>query len=85
MEVLEAVNGRVRGTIPTEETVSLRCTLDVKYLRHTEKGVYHTPTKFYLNINRKSLLECGALFPPGFVIATVHLICEGNLLAIPRG
>ena len=50
-----------------------------------QKGSIPHADKFYLNIDRESLLECGALLPPSFVIASVHLICEGNLLAIPPG
>jgi hypothetical protein len=85
MEVFETVNGRLRGHIPTEETVSLRRALDAKYLGHIEKeGSIPHADKFYLNIDRESLLEYNA-WCPNLVIATVQLICEGNLLAVPRG
>jgi len=40
--------------------------------------------KIYFNIHRESLLECVALIPPSVVVATVHLVCEGNLLVVPR-
>jgi hypothetical protein len=41
--------------------------------------------KIDLNIYRKSFLECDALIPTLFVVATEHLVREGNLLVVTRG
>ena len=79
------MNGRVRGTIPTEQTVSLRRALGAKLTCHGRKGSIPHADKLDLNIHRESLLERIALLPPSFVIATEHLIREGNLLVVPRG
>ena len=40
---------------------------------------------FCRHIHRKGSLELSALLPPLFVVLYVHLICEGNLLAILCG
>jgi hypothetical protein len=40
--------------------------------------------KIDLNIHRESLLKCVALIPPFFVLGSEHLVCEGNLLVVPR-
>ena len=38
----------------------------------------------YLDIDRESLLEVFTLLTPKLVFASIHLICEGDLLVIPR-
>ena len=86
IEVLEAVNGRVWGTSPTEQTVSLRRTIRwVQVHASRLKGGIPHANKFYLDIHRESLLKRVALFPSNFIIATEHLVREGNLLVVPRG
>lgn len=40
--------------------------------------------KLHSDIHRKGFFELLALLPSIFVVARVHLISEGNLLAIPR-
>ena len=84
MEVLEDVNGSLWGTKPTEQTVSLRRVLSAKLISygHWKRSIPHAD-KFYLNIHRESFLECGALIPPSLILASVHLVCEGNLLVVP--
>jgi len=82
MELLEAVNGRVVGTIPTEQTVSLRQVKLMCYGTVWKRSIPYAD-KFYLNIHRKSLLKCVALIPPSRVPAGEHLVRKGNLLVIP--
>ena len=48
------------------------------------KGIIPHAHKFYLDIHRESLLERDALFYSSWVIATEHLIRQGNLLEVPR-
>src|SRR5260221_5895050 len=41
--------------------------------------------KIHFYVHKEGLLEVLTLFPPKFVIECVHLICKGDLLAIPCG
>jgi hypothetical protein len=49
-----------------------------------KKGIPYT-NKFDFNIYGKSFLEHDALIPTSLVVATEHLVREGNLLVITRG
>ena len=40
--------------------------------------------EIYLDIHRESLLEYSALFPTRFIVTSVHVVSEGNLLVVPR-
>ena len=40
--------------------------------------------EIYLDIYRESLLERSTLFPTCFIVASVHVVREGNLLVVPR-
>lgn len=40
--------------------------------------------EIYLDIHRESLLEHSALFPTRFIVTSVHVVSEGNLLVVPR-
>jgi len=82
---LEAVNGRVCGNSPTEQTVSLRHPLVAGYTSRIETERVPHADEFYLDICRESFLEGGALFPPNIVVTTEHLIREGNLLVVACG
>lgn len=46
-------------------------------------GIPYT-NEFYLNIYRKSFLKHDALIPTLVVVASVHLVSEGDLLVIAR-
>lgn len=63
-------------------TPSIRCQAYV--LRPGWKRSIPYADKFYLNIHREGLLECVTLIPPSCVLASEHLVCEGNLLVVPR-
>jgi hypothetical protein len=63
-------------------------TPSIKYQAHVlrpgwERSIPYAD-KFYLNIHREGLLKCVALIPPSRVLASEHLVCEGNLLVVPR-
>ena len=81
---MEAVNGRVCGTSPTEQTVSLRHALVAGYSSRVETERVPDADEFYLDICRESFLEGVALIPPLIVVTTEHLIREGNLLVVAR-
>jgi hypothetical protein len=94
IEVLEAVNGRVRHYSDRADRFPTPCyTVRAKLMCHVENRTYHIDVEvefvgvctdiFNLNINRKCFLERVALFPPGIIIAPEHLIHEENLLAVP--
>jgi hypothetical protein len=53
----------------------------------TRRGLRKLPSakKVYPDIDREGLLEVFTLFPSKLVLASIHLICEGDLLVVPRG
>lgn len=63
-------------------TPSVRCQVHV--LPGWNRSIPYAD-KIYLNIHREGLLECVALLPPNYVLASKHLVCKGNLLVVPRG
>jgi hypothetical protein len=62
-------------------TPSIKCQAHV--LRPGEKRSIPYAHKFNLNIHREGLLKRVALVPPSCVLASEHLVCEGNLLVVP--
>ena len=50
----------------------------------TELRKVPSAKKVHLDIDREGLLEVSTLLPPKLVFASIHLICEGDLLVIPR-
>ncbi len=84
-EVLDAVNGSWRGIKPTEQTVSLQGALSFgKCADKQRANQVPDADKFYSDIHREGFFELLTLLPSVFVVASVHPIREGNLLAIPR-
>lgn len=61
---------------------NIKCQAHV--LRPGQKRSIPHADKFYFNIDREGFLECVALVPPSFILASEHLVCEGNLLVVPR-
>ena len=78
------MNGRVRGTNPTEQTVSLRHALVAWcYVPHVTEGIPDAD-EFDFDVGRECFLERVALSPANIVIATEHLVRERNLLVVAR-
>ena len=75
MQLFEAVCGRKRGHIPTEETVSLRRVLDAKPSISVtlKKETYHTPTNSILTSCEEAFLNAAH---------SVHIFSLYSLYAI---
>jgi hypothetical protein len=76
----EGVRYNADGTdgIPAQHIVFK--TYDEKELRKLP-----SPKEVYPDIDGEGLLKLFTLFPSKLVFASVHLICEGDLLVVPRG
>ena len=58
--------------------------LDRENDQQTGNRVLPYANEIYFYIHRESLLEHSALFPTRFIVASVHVVSEGNLLVVPR-
>ena len=84
MPLFAMVNGSLLGTKPTELTLSLRMSEMAELWNGFDGREVPDTEEVDLDFYGKGIPESAALFPPYFVFACVHFICERNLLLIVR-
>jgi len=79
------VNGNVRGTIPTEFTVSLYSVRKPVKLMYAFAPSQNSPyaDKFNADVDGKCLFELVTLVPAFFILFGIHFVRERNLLVVP--
>ena len=84
MWLSDFVNGNVRGTIPTEFTVSLYPVSKPMKLMHVFAPSRNSPyaDKFYVDVDGKCLFEFVTLVQ-AFIILRILFVRKRNLLVVP--